>query len=314
MSHEVESMAWANEVPWHGLGKKVPGDLTTDQMLEAAGLDWEVNKVDCYIDIAGKRVNAGIQALVRSTDNKVLTHVHNSWNPVQNQEAFDFFKEYVDYGDMDMETAGSLKGGRLVWCLARIKETFELKSSKGSDVVEGYMLFTNPHQFGRSVDVRFTPIRVVCWNTLSMALDKNASTNQAVKANHKTVFNASKVKEQLGIAKTYMQQYKEVAELLSSKRFTKDTVNEYFGRVFPKFGDKEGDSRNSEMAFDWLEKQPGGDLNEGTWWQAFNSVTFLTDHKLGRSQESRLSSSWYGVNQQKKLKALKLAKEYAEAA
>jgi hypothetical protein len=118
----------------------------------------------------------------------------------------------------------------------------------------------------------------------------------------------------MGIAHRYMNQYKEVGEYLSSKYFSKDSVTEFFSRVFPKTTDGDGESRNSEKAMEWLYKQPGSELNEGTWWQAFNSVTFLTDHVLGRSQDSRMASAWYGINQQKKLKALNLAKEYAEAA
>ena len=112
-----------------------------------------------------------MKALVRSSDNKVLTNIGQIWNPVQNEEAFEFFSEYVLAGDMEMHTAGSLKGGQMVWALAKVKESFDLF---GGDKVESYLLFSNPHLYGKSIDIRFTPIRVVCNNTLSLSLEQQA--------------------------------------------------------------------------------------------------------------------------------------------
>ena len=116
MAHEVEivngvaQMAYAGELPWHGLGVPVSNDLTPMQMMQKAGLDWEVEKVDAFVRWKGDNVATGQQALIRSTDGKVLTNVGENWNPVQNEEAFNFFAEYVAAGDMEMHTAGSLKG------------------------------------------------------------------------------------------------------------------------------------------------------------------------------------------------------------
>ena len=91
MAHMVETMAYAGELPWHGLGVKVPSDLTPRQMMEKAGVDWRVNLVPTYADVNGTKVSTGQKALVRETDSKVLTNVGGNWNPVQNEEAFDFF-------------------------------------------------------------------------------------------------------------------------------------------------------------------------------------------------------------------------------
>lgn len=320
MAHELEivdgqaKMVYVGEVPWHGLGIQIPADLTPDQVLEKAGLDWTVEKQPCFVNVNGKLVPAGIQALVRSSDNKILTHVKDRWEPVQNRDAFQFFHEYVMAGDMEMHTAGSLKEGSVVWALARVKESFELKTPQGKDVVESHLLFTNPHKFGQSIDVRFTPTRVVCNNTLTMALN-NGENSQMVKVNHSRKFDAEKVKETLGIANLYLNQYKDIAEFLASKRYSKNSLVEYFNEVFPKINGEEGDvSRNSEMAFSLVEKQPGAEFAAGSWWQAYNAVTYMTDHIVGRSQGSRLHSAWYGINQKKKIDALKTAKEYAMAA
>jgi phage/plasmid-like protein (TIGR03299 family) len=321
MSHELEivngnaKMVYAGEVPWHGLGVEIPSDLTPEQVLEKAELDWTVEKETCFVKLNGKLVDAGIKALVRSTDGKILTHVKDRWEPVQNHDAFQFFHEYVMAGDMEMHTAGSLKGGTVVWALAKVKESFELKTPQGTDIVDSHLLFTNPHKFGQSIDIRFTPIRVVCNNTLTMAL--NQSNSQVVKVNHSRKFDAERVKETLGIANRYLNQYKDIAEFLVSKRYTKNALIEYFDEVFPKIGAEEGDkdsSRNAELAFSIIEQQPGAEFAAGSWWQAYNAVTYMTDHIIGRNTGTRLHSAWYGINQKRKLDALKTAKEYATAA
>jgi phage/plasmid-like protein (TIGR03299 family) len=316
MAHLVETMAYAGEVPWHGLGVSVSNDLTPNQMMEKAGLDWTVDKVDAFVRIGDKEVSTGQQALVRSSDNKILTNVGKDWNPVQNEEAFEFFSEYVLAGDMEMHTAGSLKEGKMVWALAKVKESFDIL---GGDQVDSYLLFSNPHEYGKSIDVRFTPIRVVCNNTLTMSL--NAQANNQVKINHRTEFNADAVKETLGIAHEKFAKYKETAEFLASKRYSAEALIQYYNEIFPRSYDKnrkvekfEDLTRTAQDAVGVLHTQPGAEFAEGSWWQALNSVTFLTDHKMGRSADSRMSSSWFGINQARKVKAINKAIEYAEAA
>lgn len=311
MAHQVETMAYAGDVPWHGLGKKVPADLSPDQMLKAAELDWEVVKYPAFANINNSNVNVGWSALVRSTDNRILDVVTNDWNPIQNSEAFNFFDEYCRAGDMEMHTAGSLKGGQIVWVLAKVKESFEL--FKG-DVVESFLLFTNPHRFGQCIDLRFTPIRVVCNNTMTVALE--TKSDRMVKKNHRGVFNASEVKEKLGIATDKLAKYKEMAAFLGSKRYTEDNLKKYFTELFPSLSKNEEDklSRGARLALDTIEVQPGAEFARGSWWQAFNTVTYLADHKLGRSNDTRLQSAWFGPNKNLKLKALESAIEYAEAA
>ena len=219
---------------------------------------------------------------------------------------------------MEMHTAGSLKDGQLVWALAKVKDSFEIF---GGDRVDSYLLFSNPHIYGKSIDIRFTPIRVVCNNTLTFALDSKA--DRQVKVGHRTMFDASVVKEQLGIATNKMAKYQEIASFLGSKRFNQDTYIDYINEVFPRSSDKrirkgmdqiEMLSRNAKMAYDVLETQPGAEYAEGSWWQAFNSITYITDHVQGRNQENRLANSWFGYNQTRKRDALQTAIKYAEAA
>ena len=319
MAHELEmingeaQMAYVGDVPWHGLGTKVDRELTPDQFQKVAGLDWTVEKQPLVtatgIPIKNK------EALVRSSDNSILDVVGTGWNPVQNSEAFEFFHDYVMAGDMEMHTAGSLKDGQMVWALAKTKESFEL--FKG-DQTDNYFLFTNPHQFGKSINIRMTPIRVVCNNTLTLSLSQD--TDKMVTVNHRKAFDPDMVKEQMGIAKEKMEQYKSMAAFLGGKRATGDNVIQYFNEVFGAPAKEKEDgvlpftSRNAKIAMENLHTQPGANFAEGSWWQAFNSVTYMTDHLQGREGDSRLQSAWYGRNRKVKLNALDKALEYAEAA
>jgi phage/plasmid-like protein (TIGR03299 family) len=312
-------MAYVGAVPWHGLGKEVPADLTPEQMLQAAGLDWEVRKYPSFAIIdendPDSVVETGQSALIRSKDRKLLDVVSDDWNPVQNQEAFEFFNEFVMAGDMEMHTAGSLKDGQIVWGLAKVKESFEL--FKG-DQIDSYLLFSNFHKYGFSTDVRFTPIRVVCNNTLTLSL--SSTVERMVKISHRKQFNPANVKDMLGIATDKLQKYKEMAQFLGSKKAKTESIVEYFERVFPLAGATPEDkaegkrSRNANIALGVIDTQPGAEYAQGSWWQPFNAVTFMTDHVIGRSADTRLTSAWYGYNKNLKTKALELAVEMAEAA
>lgn len=318
MAHLVETMAYAGETPWHGLGVRVPDDLTTDQFLKKAGLDWEVQKIRLgydWNDGSGliTHRDSDKYALVRSTDGHELTIISDDWEPVQNQEAFEFFDDFINAGDMEMHTAGSLKNGQIIWVLARVKESFTIF---GKDEVDSYLLFTNPHLYGQSIDIRFTPIRVVCNNTLTLSLSQKSDL--AMKLNHRKKFDPELVKKTLGIAKDKLDKYKTMAQFLGEKKYTPENVIEYFKTVFPSISEKSDKmdrmSRPAKMAQDILETQPGHEYGPGTWWQPFNAVTYTVDHMLGRSNESRLYSSWYGENRRKKVLALEKALEFAEAA
>jgi len=280
MAHNVETMAYAGEVPWHGLGTKVIDDLTPDQMLTKAGLDWTVSSQPMYyrdaenneIEIPKRKV------LVRDSDQTILSTIGDGWKPLQNSEAFEFFNEFVMAGDMKMHTAGSLSNGRMVWGLAKLKDGFTVTNG---DDVEGYLLFSNPHKYATSIEVRFTPIRVVCNNTLTYALSSNIDT--AARMNHRQVFDADSVKETLGLATDFMQDYADVSRFLSSKNYTKDSIVDYYNQVFPIAGANKRSkdmSRNAETALETVNTQPGAKLSEGSWWSAFNSVTYLIDHEL----------------------------------
>lgn len=311
MAHEVETingvaqMAYVGEKPWHGLGTEVEPTITPLEMMKVAGLNWGVYKTPLEYNFGmSKQEVPGRQALVRDLDGKVMDIVGDNWNPVQNKEAFEFFVDFVDTGNMTMNTAGSLKEGRIVWALAKVSDSFSLKTDQGEDVVESYLLFSNPHEYGKTVTVQFTPIRVVCNNTLTLSL--NTKSSNGVKINHARRFDAEKVSEMLGLAHIKLEAYKESAEYLLSKRYTMDDMLNYFKQVFPATGEKDI-SRTVTRALDAVNTQPGAEMGEGSYWQLFNTTTYLIDHEIGRSIDTRLQSAWYGEGVRTKQKALQLA-------
>mgnify|MGYP003343884018 FL=1 len=267
MSHELEmvngkaSMVYAGEKPWHRLGTEIPDDLTPAQVLDAAGLNWEVEKVPAYANVGGKSVAVGRSALVRTSDNKVLDVVSDDWNPVQNAEAFEFFNEFIAEGDMKMETAGSLKGGQIVWALAKVQDSFELF---GGDRVESYLHFSNFHRYGCSTDIRFTPIRVVCNNTLTLSL--NTKVEKFVRISHRREFDGDTVKLALGIAAEKLASYKEMAQFLGTKRYSNESVVEYFKRLYPisENAKKKEMTKAASEIFGIIDTQPGSGFAPGT--------------------------------------------------
>jgi phage/plasmid-like protein (TIGR03299 family) len=318
MAHLVETIAYAGKTPWHGIGTKVSNDISTSEMLVAAGLDWTVERKPLFwINDAGEEVESSLDALVRSTDDRVLSNVPKDWHELQNHEAFDFFREFVDAGNMSMEVAGSLKEGQIVWVLAKMKGDIKVLKK---DVILPYILFTLPHEYGRSIDVRFSPIRVVCNNTLTMALARRGDLS--VKWSHRKKFNADAVKSTLGIAQNHLAEYGRVAEFLGSKKAKKEQLREYVSMIFPHTAppasgearDPKELSRSAQVVFNAIEHQPGAEIAEGSWWQAFNAVTYSVDHVLGNSRETALNSAWYGPGRAKKLAALNAAIEFAEVA
>jgi len=320
MAHELETMAYVGETPWHKLGKAITNDMTIDEWQVASGTNWLVKKVPTYYKYDGKEVANGGASLIRESDGKHLTQIPDlsTWNEVQNHEGFNFVREYVEANGWSVETAGSLKGGQIIWVLAKVHDSFAIL--RGKDQTDSYFLFTIPHIYGKALNLQFTMIRVVCLNTLMAAL--NGKSEVCLKINHRKPFDAEEAKTALGLARQTMDTYKEAVEFLASKRFNFDDALAFYTNVFPLTGKAASEvandnvqlSRSAQKAWDVLDKQPGAELGEGTFWQLFNSVTYATDHLLGRSDDTRLYSAWYGPNKIKKVVALNTALKLAKAA
>ena len=160
MSHNVETMAYTNEVPWHGLGVSLKSAPTVEGMLRAARIDWTVSKRKLATTNGEDKFTHAVTshfALTRDSDNRVLDVVAAGYVPTQNSEAFGFFNEFVKAGRATMETAGSLQYGKYVWGLANLKTNFTLP---GNDRVNGYLLLLSPHKQGKSLLAKLTQVRV----------------------------------------------------------------------------------------------------------------------------------------------------------
>ena len=301
------SMAYAGPPCWHNLGKPVSNDLTPEQMLEAASLDWNVEKLPMYIEVGGELIDTGSRALVRDKDARVLSVVSDTWQPCQNLEAFSFFNDFVASGHMEMHTAGSLKNGEWVWALAKLNEGFDLF---GGDLVEGYLLFSNPHQFGKCITIQTTMTRVCCRNTIAVALSENSKYR--VKVNHSRAFDGDVVKQVLGISKNHLTSYKEKASFLGSKRYNEEDVVEYFSRVFGVNEKKDEPRLAGKKAMELVDTQPGTEFAPGTFWQLYNATTYFCNFEASRNLDNRAYSLLYGANRDINLKALSTALEMAK--
>lgn len=302
MSHEIETMAWAHEVPWHGLGHQVAGNLSPAEMLTAAELDWTVSLRELQTT-DGIKVD-GSYALVRDKDNRVFDVVGNRWNPVQNADAFQFFNKICEAGGATMETAGSLFGGRMVWGLARLGQDFKLP---GNDVVRGYLLFASPHQHGKATLARVTNIRVVCANTMAIALSGQAQWER--RFSHVKEFDPALAAETVGIAKAQVGEFEKNVRMLKKLKITTDAAIRILAPVYQPV--EKTEVPVDELLQDYgklnptmkalLEcntSAPGADPTTG--WGLLNAVTFYHDHAQRRDQDNRLSSAWFGKSASRK--------------
>ena len=300
MAHQVETMAYTNEVPWHGLGTRIDKAPTVDKMIKLAGLDWTVERAPMFVD--GKEV-PGFAALQRSSDKKILDVVGAHYKPVQNVDAFKFFVEFVEAGGATMETAGSLRGGKLVWGLADLKVSFKMKN--GNDRVKGYLLVVSPHEQGKSFIIRFTTVRVVCNNTLTLAL---SYAGQEWRINHRTTFDEVRIdqaKDALGIARDQLGEFERNAKLLQKLNMKAAEIIKVLAPVYQPTHEvkdllKDNDLLNAKMraVMGALEHAPGAEPDNA--WGVLNAVTYYSDHIASRTTDKRLTNAWLGKTAKQK--------------
>lgn len=225
MSAEVETMFYVRTTPWHGLGIRVDEALTAEEALQKSGLDWEVQTRAVQTDQG--QVIPGYQANVRSTDQKVLGIVSDRYRIVQNREAFDFTNALLGEG-VRYETAGSLFDGKKVWLLARLPEKYIISG----DEISPYLVFSNAHDGTNAIKVAMTPVRVVCNNTLNLAL----STAKRIWSTKHTGDMDNKLEEAkstLLMAQEYMIRLGAGIEELNRIRLRDQQVEELINELIP---------------------------------------------------------------------------------
>ncbi len=225
MSANVETMFYVRNVPWHGLGTRVMEAPASSEALKLAGLDWKVLQEPVYTE-NGELIR-GYKANVRDTDRKVLGVVTDRYKVVQNQDAFAFTDALLGQG-VRYETAGSLMGGKKVWLLAHMPREYIISGER----ISPYLVFSNTHDGSGAVKVAVTPIRVVCSNTLNLAL---ASAKRSWSMVHTGDIKSKleEAKKTLFLADAYMESLGKEFEVLQRQEMTEKKVREYISQLLP---------------------------------------------------------------------------------
>lgn len=225
MSAAVETMFYVREKPWHGLGTEVTEAPSSMDALIYAGLNWEVEQKNVYAEDG--RLIPGYKANTRTTDNTTLGIVSDRYKVVQNEDAFQFTDDLLGEG-VTYETAGALQGGRKVWMLAKIPHRYII----AGDEITPYLVVMNSHDGSSGIKVAMTPVRVVCQNTLNLAL-KSAKRTWASKHTENVLTRVHAARETLWLAETYMGELGHSIDDLSQIKLTDKKVMELMQGFFP---------------------------------------------------------------------------------
>jgi phage/plasmid-like protein (TIGR03299 family) len=311
MAHLVETMAYINAVPWHGIGNRLSTKQPIEVWAQQSGISFDIKETPVRFMTESAGGLGAIKSfpeqkvLYRSDTNAPLSVVSSRYQVVQPREILEFYKDLTEVSGFELETAGVLKGGRKIWALAKTNQSAVLK---GNDRVNGYLLLATACDGTLATTAQFTSVRVVCNNTLAVALS-NASS--AVKVPHSTSFDPQAVKKQLGISICSWDSFMYRMKTLSERRVKSHEAMNYFLRVFTDptttaaglsneramkkvMALYEGDGKGAELA-----------SSKGTAFGLLNAVTEYVDHeRRARSTDHRLESAWFGQGATLKQKAL----------
>ncbi|MDO9177670.1 MAG: DUF932 domain-containing protein [Agitococcus sp.] len=313
MAHLVETMAYVGSTPWHGLGNQLTENQPLDVWAKEAGMDWTIREAPVRF-IAGNDAYTGSimtfpenKVLFRSDTNAPLSVVSQRYQVVQPREILEFYRDLTEVSGFELETAGVLKGGRKIWALAKTGQSMALK---GNDVTNGYILLATACDGTLATTAQFTSIRVVCNNTLAVAL---ANGNRGVvKVPHNTSFDAQAVKKQLGISVSAWDEFMYGLKNLSERKVKPAEAQNYVWRVFNDGSNKSSTSSSNERAMAKVMALfegggQGADLSsaKGTAFGLLNSITEFVDHeRRALNPDNRLDSAWFGQGAAIKQKAL----------
>lgn len=321
MAHEIDmsngraNMAYVGETPWHGLGQALTFGATIDDWKREAGLNFEVREAMVqFRDVQSPDVFQSFgdrKVLYRGDTLAPLATVSRKYQPVQPGEVLEFFRDLTEDQGFVMDTAGSLHNGKRVWALAKMSEG---NNVLGTDRVMPYLLLATSFDGGLATTAKFTAIRVVCNNTITVALSKDTDAERATKVRHTSSFDANAVKKSLGLAygswNKWLATAKRAAEaplaLVDAENFTADIA----ACTIPKGADNR-DNKAFKKIMDLFQGQAiGSDLTGGaTAWQWLNSVTEYVDHHKGRAADSRMNRAWFGDGDALKTKAFGMVEE-----
>ncbi|WP_416040541.1 DUF932 domain-containing protein [Acinetobacter lactucae] len=328
MAHQVETMAFVGQTPWHGLGNQLTRNQPIEVWAEQAGMNWKIESSNVSYMAKNERGQSIImpyedqRVLYRSDTHEPLSVVSQRYQEVQPKEILEFYRDLTEQSGFELETAGVLKGGRKFWALARTGQSAALK---GKDVSNGYILLATACDGTLATTAQFTSVRVVCNNTLSIAIRGQNSGEGVVKVPHSTKFDADKIKQQLGISITTWEEHMYEMKQLSQRKVTQQEASAYFDAVFNNTTmsaidqeesiiqyylkaasmDKKSNSKNEpngramSKAMEMFNGQGRGAELSSTKDTAYGllcSITEFIDHeRRAMSRDHRLNSAWFGA-------------------
>ncbi len=301
------SMMYVGETPWHSLGTKLDRPATAEEAIQAAHLDFTVEKYRLKTTPNDLQVESHF-ATVRTDTMEVLGVVGSRYEPIQNKDAFTTFDALVGEGEAIYHTAGVLGKGERIWLLAKLPDYIRINRD---DLVEKYLLLVNSHDGSSTVRVKLTPIRVVCENTLSLAL---SGAEQEVHVRHtlNAMEKLKEVHEILGLTNKLYMQLDAIFNRMAETKLEQETLTEYVKTVFPENPESKDQSwvkKVHDTVFELAESGEGAEMTRGTLWGAYNAVTEYVDHyRNAKGDETqRLKSMWFGSGERIKKNAFRSA-------
>lgn len=311
MAHHIEHMAYVGQTPWHGLGNQLSANQPIEVWQQQAGMDWDIKEAPVqFMDTVDETQSRLItfpqsKVLYRSDTQAPLSVVSQRYQVVQPREILEFYRDLTEVSGFQLETAGVLKGGKKVWALARTGHSATLQ---GNDVTNAYVLLATACDGTLATTAQFTAVRVVCNNTLAVAIDDSKG---AVKVPHSTTFDAEAVKRQLGISVSNWDTFMYRMKLLSERQVKHAEAEAFFRQLFtnPELhpSPKPNEQAMTKTLNIYNGRGRGAELgsSNGTALGLLNSVTEFVDHeRRARNTDYRLDSAWFGQGATLKQKAL----------
>lgn len=312
MAHEFESGLFVSQPAWHGLGTLLETAPSVADAIQLAGLDWQVKEAPVFLE-SGKRVTTH-RAMIRTSDGSCLGIVGNGFTPLQNSDAFKWFQPMIDTGDATIEAAGSLREGRRIWILAALKgATVDVARN---DAVKAHVLLAHGHDGSLAIRAGFTRTRVVCANTLRVAMRNDAK--QLLKLSHtkNATVALEAARESFDLQRAELKADADKYRFLAKRKCDDKNLVRYVREVLSpgSADDAEKTVQNVDKIVENFESGRGAELSRGTMWGAFNAITEYATHQRGRSADTRQASNWFGGGAKLTDRALDVAMVFAENA
>lgn len=315
MSNGRANMAYVGETPWHGLGRALTKGQPIEIWAKEAGMNFNIEKSPLHFNANGESsLFPARVALYRSDNGAPLSIMGEDYKIVQPEQVLEFYRDLVDAAGFELETAGVLYSGRRYWALAKTGDQMRLL---GQDEVRGYLLLATSCDGSLATTAKFTSVRVVCQNTLSAATgDYNKG---GAKVPHNTVFDADRVKRELGVVHEAWAEFARNVEVLAARKVTQKEAVQWLVKTFgdadkPVDEQDEAAARFMQKIWDCVRNSPGSNLRSanGTAWGLVNGATYYYDHmRSTRSLDARFDRGQFGDGAAKKELAFTNALELA---